>query len=256
LLSADARRKRMIRMDNIKTLRLSWADLEGLITSPEISGKALYRGEGCRPNTFTVTITLNGASLSKDLAQRSIPIQAARPKFASEWEQNVLQYIDTYRWEILSDIGYLLEVERGSVVTKTRWSAWEQHVLSKTNCLVECQALIVERQKLIDDDEEERANVAEYFIAQLVANRYEPSKAHIVIPSRTLAEWLSAATNSVKKYATNTASTHMKTLAIPQLTYHRQTNNRAWIWKGEDAGPGEPKPFIPYILPPFVGRAT
>ena len=52
-----------------------------MITTDIISGKRLYMGEGRRPNTITHVITLNGASLSKDLAQRCIPIKLARPKW-------------------------------------------------------------------------------------------------------------------------------------------------------------------------------
>lgn len=46
LLSDEARAKRIIRLDNVKSLKFSHADLEGLITSSGISGKMLYRGEG------------------------------------------------------------------------------------------------------------------------------------------------------------------------------------------------------------------
>ena len=76
LLSPQGRGKRVVLLDNVKSHRFSWAELEAFITSPVISGHEMYRGEGQRPNTTTVAITVNGASLSKDLAQRAIVVRA------------------------------------------------------------------------------------------------------------------------------------------------------------------------------------
>lgn len=109
LLSPAARTIRVARLDNIKTLRFSWADLEGLITSPVISGRQLYRGEGRRPNTLTWVLTLNGASLSRDMAQRVIVVKLARPRFNASWETEVRDYIQQHRWHILGDIGLQLQ---------------------------------------------------------------------------------------------------------------------------------------------------
>lgn len=108
LLSPDARPYRVARVDNIKTHRFSWADLEGLITSPMISGHRMYRGEGRRPNTITWALTLNGASLSKDMAQRCVIMKLDRPQYNPRWEQDVRSYIDSHRWEIIADIGQVL----------------------------------------------------------------------------------------------------------------------------------------------------
>ena len=74
-----------------------------------ISGHRLYHGEGRRSNTLTWTLTLNGASLSKDLAQRVIVVVLDRPEYSPNWEDDVRTYIDEYRWHIFSDIRLLLE---------------------------------------------------------------------------------------------------------------------------------------------------
>jgi hypothetical protein len=103
LLSPDAKNLRMARIDNLKTHRFSWGDLEGLITAPIISGHRLYRGEGRRPNTLTWAITLNGASLSTDMAQRSVIIHVQRPAYSENWEASTRQFIETNRWQINSD---------------------------------------------------------------------------------------------------------------------------------------------------------
>ncbi len=75
LLSAAALDRRVALLDNVKTLRFSWADLEALITADVISGRALYVGEGRRLNTLLWIITLNQASLSRDMAQRVVPVR-------------------------------------------------------------------------------------------------------------------------------------------------------------------------------------
>ena len=71
--------KRILRIDNVKTVRMGWSGLESMITSDVISGKQLYCGDGSRPNTVTPFITMNGGSLSKDMSTRhSDPSQTTR----------------------------------------------------------------------------------------------------------------------------------------------------------------------------------
>ena len=49
LLSSQATNKRVCLLDNVKSTRFSWGELEALITAETISGHALYEGEGTRP---------------------------------------------------------------------------------------------------------------------------------------------------------------------------------------------------------------
>ena len=65
---------RIILIDNIKTARFSWSDVEALITSARINGRKLFVGDGSRPNVFTVCLTMNGVTVSKDIAQRVSPL--------------------------------------------------------------------------------------------------------------------------------------------------------------------------------------
>ncbi len=104
LLSRRALPLRVALLDNLKTLRFSWDALEALVTSPIISGRQLYEGEGRRPNTLVWVVTLNGATLSKDMAQRAIIIKLKRPEYKPLWRQEVASFIREHRWEILSDI--------------------------------------------------------------------------------------------------------------------------------------------------------
>ena len=108
LLSPKARSIRVALLDNVKTHRFSWGDLEALITSPVISGHEMYKGEGRRPNTVLWAITLNGGKLSKDMAQRSMIVRVARPAYSGDWEAETRTFIEEHRWHILSDAVQLL----------------------------------------------------------------------------------------------------------------------------------------------------
>jgi hypothetical protein len=233
LLSAEARQKRVACLDNVKTPRFSRADLEGLITAATISGKELYRGEGRRPNTVVWFITLNAASLSKDMAQRCICIKLARPEFKADWESNVRAYVREHRWAILADVKRALEDEPLPMLPQTRWAAWERDVLSKTDMLPKCQDLIVERQNAVDDDNEERDQVVELFEAKLKLFQH-PRTARVRIPSITAFHWLKEI-SPVK--SVNAASAMLRRMAIKQLSKNDKGNSRGWIWTPEESDP-------------------
>ena len=78
LLTPTAASIRIAKLDNVKTMKLSWAELEALVTAPAISGKQMYTGEAQRPNYLTWLITLNGVSLATDMAQRCVIIKLRR----------------------------------------------------------------------------------------------------------------------------------------------------------------------------------
>src|SRR5262249_29898703 len=63
LLSPEAASRRVALIDNIKSTRFSWDDLENLITANVLSGHRYFVGEGRRQNNLTWLMTLNGASL-------------------------------------------------------------------------------------------------------------------------------------------------------------------------------------------------
>lgn len=247
LLSDDARQRRLARLDNIKTLKLSWADLEGLITSSEISGRALYRGEGRRPNVLVWALTLNGASLSKDMAQRVIPVKLKRPTLDVTWDNRVTSYLDEHRWDILADIGQILECDGDPITPRTRWAVWEQQVLSKTSLAAECQGVIAERQESMDDDENERGLVAEHFRATLKSRGHDPDTECIMIPHQDAADWLSYITRT--HFATNRASAYLDGLKIAELSKSKRNDGVRWIWRGSKvasaATPGLLKPLPP-----------
>jgi hypothetical protein len=233
LLSAEARQKRVARIDNIKTLRFSWADLEGLITSPVISGRELYQGEGRRPNTIVWVLTLNGASLSKDMAERVVVIKVRRPNYAPDWEENLRALIRANRLGILADIRDALMDDPGMVTPKTRWSSWEKGVLSKTDNFPGCQTAILERQKVIDTDNEERDLVADFFREQIELCGRNAETDVLFITTAVAAEWLIRATS--KRLPTNQASNCLAGLGIPELRRSKTNGIRGWYWTGPES---------------------
>ena len=68
----------------------------------------MFIGEGQRPNTLVWAITVNGATLSGDLAERCVVIRLARPEHNPEWRSNVSAFIRDRRWNIIADIQALL----------------------------------------------------------------------------------------------------------------------------------------------------
>jgi hypothetical protein len=108
ILSPGASQNRVCLIDNLKSHRFSLAELEGLITAPTVSGRKLWSGEGQRPNTLVWAITVNGATLSGDLAERCVVIRLARPLHNPEWRSNVSAFIRERRWNIIADIQALL----------------------------------------------------------------------------------------------------------------------------------------------------
>src|SRR5262249_28319446 len=105
LLSPGARCLRVVTIDNLKTLKFSWGFMEASIPATSISGRQMYVGEGKRPNSVTWVITANGASLSRDMAQRCCILKLARPNYtAGDWDLAVTEFIARHRWDIIADV--------------------------------------------------------------------------------------------------------------------------------------------------------
>ena len=246
LLSTESGRKRIARLDNVKTHRFSWADLEGVITSSVISGHSMYHGEGRRPNTLVWLITLNGASLSKDMAQRVIVVKLGRPQFSSSWEDDVRGFCRTHRQELLGDIKAVLEQEPDVFMPALRWAAWERDILSKLDHYLDLESEIKARQDSIDDDQDEKEIIIEFFRTKLEEFKHNPDGDAVLIPSATIAEWVSQATR--KNYATNQASAFLNGLSISNLSKSDRNGQRCWMWTGNQAKSKTPVSFDEWIM--------
>ena len=236
LLSNEEGRKRIVRVDNLKTLRLSWAPLEAFITSPVISGKALYKGEGQRPNTLTVFITVNGGGLSKDMAQRVVPIRLARPKYVAGWMESVTSFIERHRWDLIGEIVATLAEDAGIMAAASRWSSWEKEVLTKCSDFDKCQAEIAKRVESIDSDDDDAFEIEGLFRQKLLGRKHNPDAQNIKIPTSDAAAWYSEYHG--KKLDPSMATALLKTKPVKRLRYKRLKDERFWLWLKQDGDLG------------------
>ena len=234
LLSSEGGSKRILMLDNLKTLRLSNEDIEKLITSPRISGKALYVGEGQRPNTLTVALTINGASLSKDLSQRSIPITLARPTFSANWLTDTQALIDSDRWEIISDLLRLLRQPAVPLSGSSRWGLWEREILGRLSNPDRLQHLIVERQADIDTDKAEADEVRDAIIRALESQGCSPENGPYFMSSMDLSKILSEVL--AETISATSVTPRLRAFSISEMRISKYNGKvRGWRWDGASA---------------------
>ncbi len=227
LLSPGGKNKRIARLDNVKSLKFSWADLESLITVPMISGKEMYVGEGSRPNNLTWIVTLNGPSLSTDIAQRAVIIKLDKPNRNPRWEEETLAYVDAHRPQIIADLIACLALSQQPVDCQTRWAAWEGGVLSRLRCaadgvtIQDIQATIKQRSGESDAEAEEAEIIEDFFRARLTELGYAADIDKVNLPLHVIADWFNLAMNERK-------NVHAVSRIIAQLAIEGRAD---WIGK-------------------------
>jgi hypothetical protein len=236
LLSPGARCKRMVFLDNVKSQRFSWDDLEGQITMNWLSGHEMYKGEGGRPNTLTWFVTLNGANLSKDLAQRAVNVRVEPvTAYAPAWFPETRRFIEEHREAIVADI--IAELARPGVRLQkySRWAVWEDQVLSRCENPDECLRVILERQSDMDADQEESDMIREAFATQLVRHGYRPAEVVALFSSEAMAAVIKEATGEPR--ARNKASAYLNTVKPAEMAKCDKRDSRGWLWSGALARP-------------------
>ncbi len=190
LLSPEGMEKRAILLDNVKSLKFSWAEFEALITSEKISGKQMYVGEASRVNRITYVITINGPSLSTDLAQRAITIKLGKPVHTGDWLADTAKFIVENKTNIIAELLELLRQPIKPLQANTRWGNWETNVLCRLSNAERCQEVIRARQAALDAEQDESNLILEHFEKQLLKNNMRTDYDRILISSATAAEWL------------------------------------------------------------------
>jgi hypothetical protein len=235
LLSAGGLAKRVGLLDNVKALKFSSAELESLITARHVSGHALYAGEAKRPNTLTWLLTINGASLSRDLAQRVIPVRLKRPEYDPKWKADTLRLIEEARAAIIGDALAKLAGGGERLESYSRWADWEDGVLSRVADPGSAQKLIAERQADIDSDDDEADAIREAFAAALRENKYDPDTAAVFFTCKDAAQIVNGAEGTSRTSTGTTA--YLKTLTIRELRRGKSDAKRGWVWRGSKASP-------------------
>jgi hypothetical protein len=232
ILSPDGRHKRVVRIDNIKTEKLSWAELESSITASWISGRELYHGEGRRRNSLVWILTVNGGVVSKDIAQRLIPIRLRRPDvYSASWEDDFREFIEKHRWSIMADCRELLQREPGGKLESSRWASWERDILSKLVDPDEIRRTIERRRAEMDGDEDDRDELLAIVEERIEKEKGDARGVCFFIPTQILANWI----NEVRKKndAANTISGQLRRLGSKKLTKSKR-GRPGFIWRGED----------------------
>lgn len=238
LLSPEGLSRRVAVLDNVKSHRFSWGDWEGMLTASVIGGHRMYIGEATRPNTLSWLITINGANLSTDIAQRCVIIKLNRPRASGEWEETTLRYIEENRQAIIADCIGFLRREKTRLTKFTRWGSWEKDVLQRLEDPSAAQALIIERQGSADAEADEAELLEEFVFKKLEELNYDPNREQIFIPSAIASEWFNSATNEKQK---TVAACRMLSQFIDEGRLKKMKKNscrtwgRGFIWEGENS---------------------
>ncbi len=237
-LSPEGLTKRVAIIDNVKSLKFSWAELEALITTPIVSGKAMYIGEMQRPNHITWMMTLNGVSLATDLAQRAVIVNLVKGKNDGTWYERLIGYIDANREAIIGDIIARLRGPRHELAKYSRWAAWEKDILSRLAEPSEAQRVILERQGEADCEQDEAGIIEDFFAEQIAGCGRDPHAGQYRLPVSLVATWYGWATNDKAK--TVAISKRLRQMADEDALKRlapdpSRQHGRCFIWTGPAA---------------------
>lgn len=146
--------ERIVRFDNVKSSRMSNADVESLITAQFISGHRMYSGSDRVPNYFTYLFTFNDVSFSKDMAQRAVCVRLARPEYDGNWQDKVMGFVERNRLRIIAGIRDLFSLPASEQKEFPRFSLWARDVLYRATDKTEVLAYISSAQGAMDADED------------------------------------------------------------------------------------------------------
>jgi hypothetical protein len=217
---------------------LTQAQLEGLITSETISGFQMYVGEGRRPNNLTIVITANGATMSKDMAQRVNVLKLGRPTYdQGDWDDQLSRFVDAHRLEILGDLKLFFDRERQCVGTANRWGSWQQAIVSRLDDPQMVQTGLRTRGQAVDADDSEVELMRDAFrcLIRRELLHCSPDRAKVKISAHAIADLARLVTRENK--ATNKMTAYVNQLEIPELSGQTRGGGRFRYWIGTQANP-------------------
>jgi len=206
------------------------------VTCQSISGHRLFHGHASRPNYLTWGITINGASYSKDMAQRTIVILLSRPAMVTTWERDIAKFIETQRDEIVADIRWHLAQSKKKIPPPKRWAMWYSEILSRLEAPDEVMALLDKRRDEIDEDDLDAEAMVEHFRACLQSHvsRANPDTNRFRIPTLLASKWACLLRS---QFTDRQAAQYLRQLSHPCLRYVRSPF-RGYLWTGARAKQG------------------
>lgn len=229
----NGKKFRIALMDNVKDSCLSISVIESLITQSHISGHRLHFGTADRPNLITWAITMNGISLSRDLAERTVIIKLDEPGRSGSWDEEMDSLIENHRDEIISDIARFFQRPERKLSSYTRWASWEKSILSRLKNPELLKKIIKERAGDSDEDKSVAESIREYFEEKLSGYGLDPDEEVIHIPSDTIKDWIINA--SGKEFNKRSSSAYLKQLvdggSIRFISPNKsRKHGRGWLW--------------------------
>jgi hypothetical protein len=124
--------RRCILFDNLATYYAN-SGIAALLTSNYAWGKVHYVGYRMKPNYYTLYITANTPTLSRDLAVRTVPIFVGPPQGETGWKEWSTSFIRERRWDFIADCLHFLEHAPVTPIKREhrdKWTAWQDGVLA------------------------------------------------------------------------------------------------------------------------------
>ena len=132
-------------------------------------------------------MTINGASLSTDFAQRIIKICLADPVYDPDWQEKVFGFIQGNRNEILADVVAFLHGPVQAIESPSRWAVFDREIIGRLDDPNAIMAEIHSRRAECDVEGEEAEMIHETFATKLEGLGYDPECDSIFIPSKIAA---------------------------------------------------------------------
>jgi hypothetical protein len=229
----NGEKHRVALLDNVKDSVLSSSIIESLVTSATVAGHRLHVGYGSRPNTITWAVTMNGAAMSRDLAQRAVLIKLTIPVRSGTWDDDVDKFLIDHQEELVSDIAAFFERTPAKLSRWTRWASWEGAILARLKNPDALQRMIENRVAEADEDKATAESIITYFAEQLRDLGYGPESDMVHIPSDIARAWLVESTG--KEHSQRSASANIKQLIDGGSLKNFKLNpcrayGRGWIW--------------------------
>jgi hypothetical protein len=245
LLSPTSWPRRVVLVDNLKTLHYSNGPVESYISRDEITGHRLHQGFATRPNLLVWAVTINGASFSTDMARRSVVIYLKRPpKTSDAWYTDTLKFIEDNRRAIIADVRWHLEVKKPQTMQppeEDTWADWRKGVLSRCKNPDALVQRMEKRREAIDGDKEDLTNLVAHIRAclQEEMRHTDLDTARIWIPSQVLIQWV----QMVKpRFDSWQAATYLKMLPAERFRFRHRKNGNGYWWVGAKVDEEEPPP--------------
>lgn len=245
LLSPDGRRKKIVLVDNV-TSELKSSLLARYITSDFISGRALYEGEGTRPNDLIWAVTLNTDSLDSDMAQRAVCVNIKAPTSEQRcnWDECIDAFIAENRYNVIAECLHILESDPISVAVTSRWGMWETVILGRMGDedVSSVQYLIAKRRNESDEENMEYLEVIDAIHEHVRKETPFPGSLskELICERIKMAEIIRGANNQPHMKNT-TAYKIVKTIMdkgmLPELSTTVMSGTRGYRWKSTESVP-------------------